>query len=99
MKAISKKVFEIVYTQYIPMEMEEGKLYISEKYHTCNHLCPCGCKNQIPIPLTENKGYGWQIFHKNGDKNLVTLSPSLLNRFCPNKTHYVVNDSVFTLLP
>lgn len=33
-------------SRFIPERLEEGILYVSIKYHTAAHLCPCGCKNK-----------------------------------------------------
>ena len=54
------KIFEIkpLFTEQIPDIIEEGVLYISEKYEVAVHLCACGCKGKTVLPL----GYGeWNL--------------------------------------
>lgn len=90
-----KKIDEftkVVFCDTIPSELEYGVLYVSEKFETANHLCPCGCGNEVPIPISvrEHCDMNWE-YRRNGDK--VTFSPSLLNKHCPNKAHYFVRDN------
>lgn len=34
--------FKTVFTESIPREPEQGKLYVCERYKVAIHLCPCG---------------------------------------------------------
>lgn len=88
------KTFKVKFVEFIPPkeEMEELTLYISREYETANHICPCGCGEQVPIPITEDKrAVGgprnpWHlIIH---DEKTVTLSPSLQNQCC--RCHYFI---------
>jgi hypothetical protein len=36
---------------YMPKELEEGFLYVSEEFSTAAHLCACGCGSKIRTPL------------------------------------------------
>lgn len=83
---------KVVFCDVIPEVLEYGILYVSEKFETANHLCPCGCGNEVPIPIsvTEHCDLNWE-YRRNGDK--ITFSPSLLNKHCPNKAHYFVRDN------
>ena len=90
-----KKINEfskVVFCDTIPEVLEYGVLYVSEKFEIANHLCPCGCGNEVPIPISvkEHCDLNWE-YRRNGDK--VTFSPSLLNKHCPNKAHYFVRDN------
>lgn len=81
-----------VFIQYIPKELEEGKLYISEEYGIAIHLCACGCKEKSVTPLSPDPN-PW-ILTKNGDK--VSLSPSIGNWVGekPNyHAHYYITDN------
>lgn len=83
---------KVVFCDNIPEALEYGVLYVSEKFETANHLCPCGCGNEVPIPISvrEHCDMNWE-YRRNGDK--ATFSPSLLNKHCPNKAHYFVRDN------
>jgi hypothetical protein len=84
---------EPVYCETIPDELEEGKLYISEKFKVAIHRCCCGCKRHAVTPFY-NDGKGWTIT-KSGDK--VTLRPSIGNFIGENPYHahyYITNNIV-----
>ncbi len=93
MKTLKQVPIQIVYVEYIPPEMEQGKLYFSQKYMQTNHLCFCGCGMQAPIPISSFNGDSsdgwvgeWTLEDKNGR---VTMTPSLLHRHgC--QSHYVI---------
>ena len=71
---------------YLPRELEEGFLYVSNEFGVAGHLCPCGCKNKIitPLGLTD-----WS-FKEFNDK--PTLFPSIGNWQLPCKSHYWITD-------
>ena len=79
--------FTPIFVEYIPDRLEEGKLYISEKYRTSSHLCACGCGYETVTPLREG---GWQISMAN---DIVTLSPSIGNFNFPCKSHYWIQNN------
>lgn len=80
---------EPVFVEFIPEQMEHGKLYISLKYQVANHLCACGCGNQTVTPLN-NKG--WVLHYS---KMVATLAPSIGNFSYPCKSHYfIVNNKI-----
>jgi len=85
------KIFKIepVYCDQIPENMEEGKLYISEKYGVANHLCACGCGQQTVTDLKPYWNDGWDKTESNGK---VTLRPSIGNfkRESPYHAHYYI---------
>ena len=65
--------------------MEAGKLYYSKKYQVSNHLCPCGCGTQTPLPIKDGE---WSLTVSNGN---ITISPSIQHRNnC--KSHYIITD-------
>jgi hypothetical protein len=73
------KIFELksVFIDEIPDKLEEGVIYISEKYETAIHLCACGCGLKTVTPLGIN---GWTLNKING----VTLIPSILITLRPS---------------
>lgn len=77
------------YVHFMPNELEEGILYISEHFGLAIHLCACGCKVKSVTPLGQG---GWTLT-KNGDK--VSLSPSIGNFSGerPYHAHYFIKEN------
>lgn len=77
------------YSDRIPLTLEDGVLYISEKYATAAHNCCCGCKTKIVTPLKEGR---WTLTKNN---NRVSLDPSIGNWSSACQSHYwIKNNSV-----
>lgn len=70
------------FVEFIPENVEEGSLYISEIYKTAIHKCCCGCGEEVVTPLTPAD---WQLTL---DGTLVSLFPSIGNWSYPCKSHY-----------
>lgn len=70
------------FVELIPREIQDGVLYISEKYGTASHNCCCGCGMKVVTPLSPAR---WQL-RREGD--LVTLIPSIGNWNFPCRSHY-----------
>lgn len=75
-----------VYVEFIPLNLEEGKLYVSMRYGTVVHLCPCGCLTKIVTPI---KPDGWTM-RFNGK---ISLSPSIGNYEIDCQSHYFITDN------
>lgn len=74
-----------------PEAMKPGILYISHEFHLINHLCPCGCGAQAVCPIEPDAPeWSWNFTENEGK---VTLRPSILNRACPNKSHYYITNN------
>lgn len=59
-------------------EMQDGKIYISEKYHTSTHRCLCGCGTKTVLPLNKTgDNFGWNLIKENDAT--VSFTPSILN--------------------
>ncbi|WP_244998583.1 MULTISPECIES: DUF6527 family protein [Pseudomonas syringae group] len=56
------------FVEFIPDELEAGVLYC----RTTTHLCPCGCDNELPLPIFKTQ---WKLTY-NGE---VSLDPSVGN--------------------
>ena len=74
---------------YIPEDIEEGILYISESLWVTIHLCACGCGNKVVAPLDISTG--WVLTHN--DDSTVSLSPSIGNFDFPCKSHYFIKNN------
>lgn len=79
----------IEWVECVPKTIEEGVLYISEKYQGMEHLCPCGCGVNIFIPWREYpcSDLYWEM--KKNEDETVSFEPSMLNRI-PCKSHYFI---------
>lgn len=66
----------------IPNNIEPGVLYVSGRFATAIHLCPCGCGNEVVTPL----GLGeWYLESLDG---IPSLTPSVGNWELPCESHY-----------
>lgn len=76
-----------VFVEFIPDQIEAGKLYISEKYATAIHRCCCGCGEEVVTPL---RSAGWRLV-KRGQS--VSLYPSIGNWEYACQSHYFIRDN------
>ncbi len=78
-------------------ELKEGILYISLKYGTTAHLCPCGCGHKVNVPINlDGKEGWWDYTEENGE---VSLSPSIGNFQIPCKSHYFITKNKVVWCP
>lgn len=70
------------FVELMPGQLDDGVLYISEKYGTAIHKCCCGCGQKVVTPLSSAK---WQL-RRSGEA--VTLYPSIGNWNSPCQSHY-----------
>lgn len=70
------------YVNNIPEKLDEGVLYICERYHVAAHKCCCGCGQEVITPLTPAD---WLI---RKDNDLITLLPSIGNWSFACQSHY-----------
>lgn len=90
MKTIKKVEITPIYIETIPDNLEENKLYISEKYRCAIHLCLCGCGEKTVTPL--GGGKFWDLVKENN--GTVSLIGSVGNYNFPCKSHYVITKNV-----
>lgn len=81
-------VFTPVFVEFVPDQLEDGKLYISKEYGTAIHLCACGCGNKTVTPI---RGVDSWAMRENGDK--ISISPSIGNWHFPCRSHYFITDN------
>lgn len=91
------KITEIIprFVELMPDELEEGVLYISEKYSTAIHLCACGCGGKTVTPIDKS---GWTLIKSvvgPYGAELFTLRPSIGNWKWedPYHAHYYITDN------
>lgn len=73
---------EHAFVEEIPEVVQPGVCYVTLKYATAAHLCPCGCGGEVFTPLNPAD---WAITF---DGETVSLHPSVSNRVCPKRSHY-----------
>lgn len=77
---------EPVFVEFIPAELEDGRLYVSMTYATASHLCACGCGQRVVTPL----GRADWVMTFNGR---VSLSPSIGNGQYACQSHYLIRNN------
>lgn len=77
---------QLKHVKYIPAELEENILYVSDEFEVATHLCPCGCKNKIVTPLGINE---WEFTELNQKPSLY---PSIGNWQLPCRSHYWITE-------
>ena len=65
----------------IPADIEPSVLYVSIRYRTSKHLCPCGCCFEVVTPILPNK---WCLKYNGA---AVSLYPSVGNWSLDCKSH------------
>lgn len=81
------------FVDYIPKNLEEGRLYISIQYSTAVHKCACGCGNKTVTPISP---IDWELTY-NGKS--VSLNPSIGNWQFPCKSHYWIKNNTIKWAP
>jgi hypothetical protein len=72
------------FVESAPPNLSPGVLYISERFKTALHLCPCGCGEKVITPLSPAR---WQLVR---DGNTVSLYPSIGNWDYACRSHYFI---------
>lgn len=76
-----------LFVDIIPDRLEEGILYICERYGTAIHKCCCGCGEEVVTPLSP---VDWSFRREGGT---VTLSPSIGNWSFTCRSHYLIRQN------
>lgn len=66
-----------------PEPFELGIIYVSAKYSTAGHLCPCGCEREVVTKLSPAR---WHLIF-DGE---VSLRPSVATAGMPCNSHYFI---------
>lgn len=72
------------FVESAPQDLQEGVIYISDRFRTALHKCCCGCGREVVTPLNPA---GWTY---NRDGRSITLKPSIGNWSFPCKSHYLI---------
>jgi hypothetical protein len=75
------------FVEFIPENLQDSKIYISETFATAVHKCCCGCGHKVVTPLSPT---GWKLTVNRGR---VSLYPSIGNWSFPCRSHYWVKSN------
>lgn len=75
------------FVEFIPEQLQEGVLYISDRFNTAVHLCCCGCGHEVVTPLSPAD---WKLRRMG---RAVTLSPSIGNWSFACMSHYWIRNN------
>lgn len=73
--------------EVIPDFLEEGSLYICERYRIAAHKCCCGCGQEVITPLNTAE---WSLMRRGP---AVSLLPSIGNWSFPCRSHYWIKSN------
>ena len=82
-----RKQLRYRHVEFIPKELDEGVLYISNRFRTASHLCCCGCGQKVVTPLNPA---GWRLTDHG---ETVSLRPSIGLGTLPCRSHYWIRRS------
>lgn len=77
-----QRVIEPRNVDAIPQSLEDGVLYVCERYGIATHKCCCGCGEEVITPLNSAE---WSIVRQGAR---VSLFPSIGNWSFPCRSHY-----------
>lgn len=70
------------FVDVMPLQIDEGVLYISRRFNTAIHKCCCGCGLEVVTPLNAAK---WTL---KDHGTSMSLFPSIGNWSFPCRSHY-----------
>lgn len=82
------KKFKYEFVEIIPDHIEPNVLYVSTKYKTAIHMCPCGCGNEVATPISPKD---WKLIF---DGDSVSLYPSIGNWGLTCQSHYWITNNI-----
>ena len=84
---MKRKKIKPEFVEFIPEFVRDGFLYISIKYATATHKCPCGCGREVVTPISPTD---WTLVW-NGD--VVSMKPSIGNWSFACQSHYWIEQN------
>lgn len=76
--------FRLERVHYMPKQLEQAILYVSEEFETAAHLCACGCGVKVRTPLGPTE---WTVRETEAGP---TLRPSVGNWQQRCRSHYLI---------
>lgn len=92
MKTLKQVPVVPVYVEFIPDQLEEGKIYISEQYKTAIHNCLCGCGYRTVTPFSSKFPQHWRLIRE--AEGVISLVGSVLNHQAACKSHYIITKNL-----
>jgi len=84
---VTRSVITPEFVDFVPEDLDPGVLYVSMRFSTVVHLCPCGCGNKVVTPLSPPE---WHLLY---DGETVSLMPSVGNWQFPCRSHYWIRQN------
>ena len=81
------KRWELVWVEDMPWVLEEGKVYVSIVHTLTEHLCACGCGEEISLRISPSD---WDITY---DGETISIWPSIGNWQLPCRSHYFITEN------
>lgn len=81
------------FVEFIPDELEQGRVYVSIRFATASHLCCCGCGNKVVTPIRPTD---WKLIF---DGKTISLDPSIGNWSFPCQSHYWIRNNCIRWAP
>jgi hypothetical protein len=78
----NRNVLTHEFVEFIPDDLQEGRLYVSMRFATVVHKCCCGCGTEVVTPLSPTD---WKLIF-NG--KTISLDPSIGNWSLDCQSHY-----------
>lgn len=75
------------FVEFIPRDLQDGRVYVSIEYATAVHRCACGCGNKVVTPITPTD---WKLSF---DGETISLYPSIGNWSFPCRSHYWIREN------
>ncbi|MDR4485263.1 MAG: DUF6527 family protein [Nitrospirales bacterium] len=75
------------FVEYIPADIQEGKIYISIPFATAMHKCCCGCGKEVVTPFSPTD---WKLVF---DGKSISLDPSIGNWSFNCQSHYWIKQN------
>lgn len=72
------------FVETMPNSLEDGVIYVSERYRVALHNCCCGCGEEVSTPLGPTEYALWD------DGGGVTVAPSIGNHDFACGSHYLI---------
>lgn len=75
------------FVEFVPRDLQDGRVYVSIEYATAVHRCACGCGNKVVTPITPTD---WKLSF---DGETISLYPSIGNWSFPCRSHYWIREN------